>query len=125
MLRNLDTIASIYFTLYILENSIWKSILSQKNTLIIFPASIPLSSVKKILEANCIHKTTRYVHLNSLWITKLFINLANGRENTCLTIDCTGFNANGPDRFRAKVVNPDSQTCYFNVADNDYLCFCK
>ena len=53
---------------------------------------------------------------------KLFINLANGSENTCLTIDCTSFNANDPGRFRTKAENPDSQTCFFNVADDDVLC---
>ena len=40
---------------------------------------------------------------------------------TCLTIDCTGFNPNGPDRFRTDAANPESQTCFFNKADEDIL----
>ena len=43
---------------------------------------------------------------------KLFINPANGSENTCLTIDCTGFNANSPARFITKAENPDLQACF-------------
>ena len=90
-----------YHCLYIFhtihpEKSIWKRILSQTNLLNIFPASVPISTVKKVLEANCIRRTTKYIPVNSLWITKLFIQLANNEsEKTCLTIDCTGFNPNG------------------------------
>lgn len=38
-----------------------------------------------------------------------------------LTLDCTGFNPNGPGRFGTKAENPDMQTCYFNVIDDDYM----
>ena len=112
-----------YHCLYIFhtihpEKSIWKIILSQTNILNIFPASVPILTVKKILEANCIRRTTKYIPVNSLWVTKLFIQLANNEnENTCLTIDCTGFNPNGPVRFRTEAADPDSQTCFFSKAD--------
>ena len=67
-----------YHCLYIFhtihpEKSIWKTILSQTNLLNIFPASVPIGTVKKVLEANCIRKTNRYIPVNSLWVTKLFI----------------------------------------------------
>ena len=63
-----------YHCLYIFhtihpEKSIWKTILSQTNLLNIFPASVPISTAKKVLEANCIRRTTKYIPLNSLWIT--------------------------------------------------------
>ena len=104
------------------EKSIWKTILSQINLLNNFPASVPIGTVKKILEANCIRRTTKYIPVNSLWITKLFIQIANNEnEKTCLTIDCTGFNPNGPGRFRTDAADPDSQTCFFNRADEDSL----
>ena len=45
----------------------------------------------------------------------------NESEKTCLTIDCTGFNPNGPGRFRTDAANPQSQTCFFNKADEDTL----
>ena len=116
-----------YHCLYIFhtihpEKSIWKTILSQTNLLNIFPGSVPISTVKKVLEANCIRRTTKYIPVNSLWITKLFIQLANNEsEKTCLTIDCTGFNPNGPGRFRTDAANPESQTCFFSKADEDTL----
>ena len=57
----------------------------------IFPASVPISTMKKVLEVNCVRKTTTYIPVNSLWITKSFIQLANNEsDKTCLTIDCTG-----------------------------------
>ena len=94
------------------EKSIW-TILSQTNLLNIFPASVPIGTVKKILEANCIRRTTKYIPVNSLWITKLFVQLANNEnEKTCLTIDCTGFNPNGPGRFKNDAAAADSQTCF-------------
>ena len=108
-----------YHCLYIFhtihpEKSIWKTILSQTNLLNIFPASVPISTVKKVLEANCIRRTTKYIPVNSLWITKLFIQLANNEsEKTCLTIDCIGFNPNGSGRFRTDAASPESQTCFF------------
>ena len=116
-----------YHCLYIFhtihpEKSIWKTILPQINLLNIFPTSVPIGTVKKILEANCIRRTTKYIHVNSLWITKLFIQIANNEnEKTCLTIDCTGFNPNGPGRFRTDAADLDSQTCFFNRADEDSL----
>ena len=104
------------------EKSVWKTILSQTNLLNIFAASVPLNTVKKVLEANCIRNSNKYIPVNSLWVTKLFIRLANNEsEKTCLTIDCTGFNPNGPGRFRTDAANPLTQTCFFNKADHDSL----
>ena len=83
------------------EKSVWKTIMSQTNMFNIFPASVPIGTIKKALEANCIRKTTKYIPVNSLWITKLFIQLANNEsDKTCLTIYCTGLNSNDPGRFR-------------------------
>ena len=103
------------------EKSIWKSILSQTNIFNIFPASVPLLSVTKILQAKCIRKTLKYLPVNSLWINKLFIKLANESENVCLIIDCSGFNPKGPSRFRTNGDNPVSQTCYLNVSDDNQM----
>ena len=116
-----------YHCLYIFhtihpEKSIWKTILSQTNVLNIFPATVPLNTVKKILEGNCVRRTTRYIPVNSLWLTKLFIHLANSEnEKTCLTIDCTSFNPNGPSRYRTDASDPNKHTCYFNWAEEDTM----
>ena len=42
----------------------------------------------------------KYLPATSLWINKLFIELANNSENACLMIDCSGVNKNGPGMFR-------------------------
>ena len=116
-----------YHCLYIFhaihpEKAIWRTILSQTNLLNIFRASVPLSTVKKVLEANCIRNSNKYIPVNSLGVTKLFIRLANDdSEKTCLMIDCSGFNPNGPGRFRTDASNPLTQTCFFNKADQDSL----
>ena len=38
-----------------------------------------------------------------------------------MTLDCTGFNPNGPRRFRTGAKDPNSQTCFFNKADEDHM----
>ena len=53
-----------YHCLYIFhaihpEKAIWRTILSQTNLLNIFPASVPLSTVKNVLEANCIRNSNK------------------------------------------------------------------
>ena len=79
-----------YHCLYIFhaihpEKAISRTILSQTNLLNIFPASVPLSTLKNVLEANCIRNSNKYIPVNSLWVTKLFIRLANeDSEKTCL-----------------------------------------
>ena len=38
-----------------------------------------------------------------------------------MTIDCSGFNPNGPGRFRTDASNSLTQTCFFNKANHDSL----
>ena len=52
---------------------------------------------------------------------QLFIQLANTEEKACLTIDCTGFNPNGPGRFRTGAEDENSQICFFNKSDDDHM----
>ena len=100
------------------EKVIRKSIISQTNIFNIFPASVPLSSVQKILESVCIRKTRKHIPQASLWISRLFTELANRNERAYLTLDCSGINRDGSARFRTKADNPDFQTCYFNVLND-------
>ena len=74
-------------------------ILSQTNILNIFPASVALANVQKFLEGVCNRKTRKYIPQSPLWISRLFIELANRNDRVCLTLDCSGVNF---------------QTCYFN-----------
>ena len=110
----------VFHTIYP-EKSNWKTILSQTNIFNIFPASVPLNSVKKILELGCIRKTNKYIPQSSLWISRLFIELANKHYKVCLTIDCSNVNKDGPSKFRTKADNPDTQICYFNDTKDEQV----
>ena len=76
------------FHLIIPSNQIWQKIISQTNILNIFPASVPHNSVSKIIQANCISQSKGYVPIRSLWLNRVFTDLANSHEKHCLTIDC-------------------------------------
>ena len=77
--------------------------------------------VRKILEGVCIRKTSKYIPHASLWISRLFIELANRNDKVCLTLDCSNKNKDGPGRFRTEADNPDSQFCYFNSHNDEQV----
>ena len=101
------------------EKIIWRTSLSQMNIFNIFPASVSLSHMRRILESVCIRKTRKYIPLSSFWISRLFIELANRNNRVCLTLECSGVNKKGPGRFRTEADKLDFQTCYFNVANDE------
>ena len=47
------------------EKSNWRLILSQTNIFNIFPASVPINSVRKILEGTCSRKIKNYILQNA------------------------------------------------------------
>ena len=100
------TCVYIFYIIYP-EKSISRTTLSQTNILNIFPASVSLAHVRRILESVCIRKTRKYIPLSALWISGLFIELANINDRVCLTLDCSSINKDGPGRFRTKAVKPD------------------
>ena len=110
----------IFHTIYP-EKATWKTILSQTNIFNIFPASVSLNSVRRILDGSCVRKTTRYIPRSLLWINRLFIKLANKGQKVCLTIDCSNTNRDGPSRFRSNADNPDKQVCYFNTPTDEQV----
>ena len=97
----------IFLTLYP-EKEIWKSVILQTNISNFFPASIPLSNVQRILESVCVRHTNKCVPQSALWISCLFIELANKNEKVCLILDCSGNILNEPRKFRTEADNPDS-----------------
>ena len=107
------------FHVIIPSNQIWQKILSQTNIFNIFPASVPFNSVSKILHANCISRGKSYIPVRSLWLTRLFTELANSHEKHCLTLDCSYLNKNGPGRYRTRAENPEKQVCYFAKPNDD------
>ena len=89
------------------SSQIWQKIISQTNIFNIFPASVPFNSVSKIIQSNCILQGKKYVPVRSLWLSRVFNDLANRHEKHCLTIDCGYSNRNGLRRFRSLADNPE------------------
>ena len=92
------------------ENQIWKKILSQPNIFNIFLSSVPHNTVAKILQSN-----------SSMWVNRFSSDLANTDERHCLTINCSGVDKNGLDRYRTQTDDPNKQVCYFNRPRDDEL----
>ena len=67
-----------------------ETIISLTNIINIFPASVSLNSVQMILESVCVRKTDKYIPQSTLWISRLFTELANKNERVCLTLNCSG-----------------------------------
>ena len=84
------TYVYIFHTIY-LEKSIWRTNLSYTDIFNIFPASVSLASVQKIIEGVRIRNTRKYIPQSALWISRL-IKLANRNDRVCLTLDCSGIN---------------------------------
>ena len=118
---NLAFIAFMFFTLLLLLTQIWQKVIFQTNIFNIFPSSVSQNTVAKILQSNCISQSKKYVPIRSLWLNRVFTDLANSQEKHCLTIDCSNKNKNGPGRYRTSADNPDQQVYYFNKPhDNEF-----
>ena len=102
------------FHVIVPSSQVWQKIISQTNIFNIFPASVPFNTVSKISESNCILQSKKYVPARSLWLNRVFSDLAKSHEKHCLTIDCGYLNKNGPDRYRSSANNLHKQVCYFN-----------
>ena len=105
-----------YYCIYVFhvivpESQIWQKIISQTNIFNIFPASVPHNTVAKIIQSNCILQSKKYVPARSLWLNRVFTDLANSHDKHCLTIDCGCINKNGPGRYRSSAENPEKQVC--------------
>ena len=103
------------------SHEIWQKIISQTTSFNIFPKSVPLNAVSKILLDNCVRSQTKYIPLRNTWIHRLFIDLSNENKRHCLTTSSDIINVNGPGRFRTQSANPEKQVCYFGECKNDEL----
>ena len=95
--------------------------MSQTNILNIFPSSVPYKKVAKILQSNCRQTTKKYVPVHSVWLSRVFLDLANTEEQHYLTIDCSGTNKNGPGSYQTQASDPGKQVFYFNQPIDDEL----
>ena len=87
------------FHVIVPSSQVWQKIFSQTNIFNIFPASVLFNTVSKIIRSNCILQSKKYVPARSLWLNRVFSDLANSHEKHCLTIDCGYLNKNGPGRY--------------------------
>ena len=55
--------------------------MSQTNVFNIFPSSAPYQTVASLLQSNIVRTTEKYFPTRSLWINKLFIELANDNDS--------------------------------------------
>ena len=102
------------------EKEIWGKNCCKLTFLVIFQpfssiCSIPFQTIAKILQANVIRTTTKYLPAKS------FIELANRNDRIFLTVDCSGVNINAPGRFRTKSENPNKQVWYFSSQNDNQL----
>ena len=81
--------------------------------------SVPYNTVAKIIQSNCILQSKKYVPARSLWLSRVFTDLANSHEKLYLTIDSGFRNKNGNGRYRSSADNPEKQVCYFNKPNDD------
>ena len=71
-----------------------KKKLSQTNICNTFPSSVPYNTVSKILQGNCKQACKKYILAHSMWLHRVFTDLANTNKRHCLTIDRSGVNKN-------------------------------
>ena len=92
-------------------------ILSQKKVVNIFPSSIQLGNIGKILNNSC-RDTIKYIPARDLLINRLYFCLPNESKYFCLTTDC---GKSGPAKHRTQVDSNFEQFCYFYQNKTDYL----
>ena len=107
------------FYVIVPASQIWQKIISQTNIFNVFPASVPHNTVARIIESNCILQSKKYFPARSLWLNRIFTDLANSHKKHCLIIDCDYINKNGLGRYRSLADNPEKQVCYFNKPNDD------
>ena len=91
-------------------------ILSQTKIFNIFPSAVQLGNLSKLLTNNSDGETLKYIPKRELWINRLYFEIANKREYSCLTIDC---GKSGPSKYRTEADNNVRQTCFFSQKIKD------
>lgn len=90
------------------EKTIWQMIISRTNVFNIFPGSILLSSILKIITNNCNRETISHTLPREHWLNRLYFEISNRNEKVCLTINCRKLNFIQPGKYS-----------YFNHMKND------
>ena len=112
-----------YICLYIFHiiyptKSIWQMILSQTKIFNIFPSTIQLGNILKILTNSCDRNAISYIPARDLWINLLYLSLSNESKYSCLTIDCR---KSGPAKYKTEANSNFEQFCYYVQTKKDRL----
>ena len=89
----------------------WQMIISRTKIFNIFPSAVQLGNLSKLLTNNCDRETLKYIPKRELWTNRLYFEIANRKDYSCLTIDC---GKSGPPKYRTEADNNVRQTCFFS-----------
>ena len=103
----------VFHTMYPSKQN-WQMTISQAKIFNIFPRSIQISSISRILTTNCKRYTYKYIPIRELWLNRLYFEVSNSNKKSCLTINCRNFNSLGPSKFRTNAENITEQIFYHN-----------
>ena len=70
------TVVYVFHTMYPSKQN-WQMIISQTKTFNIFPGSIQVSAISKILMTNCKRHTYQYIPMRELWLNRLYFEISN------------------------------------------------
>ena len=114
----------VFHTIYPGRQS-WEMIMSQTHIFNFFPGSIHSGRILKTLSLFASRQKNTYVPTNQIWLNRLYFQISNSQEKTCLTVDTRNINDFGPGKFRTRADNAQEQHCYFNRSNTDsrFKCF--
>ena len=112
------TVVYVFHTMYPSKQN-WQLIISQTKIFNIFPGSILVSVISKILTTNCKRYTYQYIPTRELWLNRLYFDISNSNKKECLTIDCRDFNSIGPSKSRTNTEDGQRQICHYNRNKKD------
>ena len=79
--------------------------------------AIPLLKFCRVI----VDRQQKNVPSRSMWLNRVFTDVANTDKRYCLTTDCSGVNKNGPGTYRTQADDSKKQVCYFNQPRDDKL----
>ena len=98
----------------------WEMIMSETHIFNIFPGSIHSGRILKTLSLFASKDKNTNVPTNQIWLNRLYFQISNSREKTCLIVDTRDTN-----NFGTGADNAQEQHCYFNRLNTDsrFKCF--
>ena len=76
----------------------WEMIMSQTHIFNFFPGSIHSGRILKTLSLFASREKNTHLPTNQIWFNRLYFQISNSREKTCLTIDTRDTNDFGPEK---------------------------